>query len=91
MLLFTKWDRFSLNTGVTSHMISILQKNHFIPQAIEQPLDMPVLENKLMLAIYLSTPEVEDDRRVLSTFHGMRRAKKGGKLMGIVPYGYINR
>ncbi|WP_082891186.1 recombinase family protein [Chryseobacterium glaciei] len=52
---------------------------------------MSVPENKLMLAIYLSTPEVENDRRALNTFHGMRRAKKEGRLMGIAPYGYINR
>lgn len=44
-----------------------------------------------MLAIYLSTPEVENDRRALNTFQGMRRAKKEERLMGIAPYGYINR
>jgi site-specific DNA recombinase len=91
LVLFTKWDRFSRNTGDAYQMISILQKNHVVPQAIEQPLDMSVPENKLMLAIYLSTPEVENDRRALNTFHGMRRAKKEGRLMGIAPYGYINR
>ncbi|MDR4951201.1 recombinase family protein [Chryseobacterium sp. ES2] len=91
LVLFTKWDRFSRNTGDAYQMISLLQKNHIIPQAIEQPLDMSVPENKLMLAIYLSTPEVENDRRALNTFHGMRRAKKEGRLMGIAPYGYINR
>ncbi|WP_288446027.1 recombinase family protein [uncultured Chryseobacterium sp.] len=91
LVLFTKWDRFSRNTGDAYQMISLLHKNHIIPQAIEQPLDMSVPENKLMLAIYLSTPEVENDRRALNTFHGMRRAKKEGRLMGIAPYGYVNR
>ena len=91
LVLFTKWDRFSRNTADAYQMISLLHKNHIIPQSIEQPLDMSVPENKLMLAIYLSTPEVENDRRALNTFHGMRRAKKEGRLMGIAPYGYINR
>lgn len=76
LVLFTKWDRFSRNTADAYQMISLLHKNHIIPQSIEQPLDMSVPENKLMLAIYLSTPEVENDRRALNTFHGMRRAKK---------------
>ncbi len=91
IVLFTKWDRFSRNTGDAYQMISLLHKNHIIPQAIEQPLDMSVPENKLMLAIYLSTPEVENDRRALNTFHGIRRAKKEGRVMGNAPYGYINR
>ncbi len=29
-----------------------------------------------MLAVYLAAPEVENDRRALNVFHGMRRAKK---------------
>ncbi|WP_137905834.1 hypothetical protein [Chryseobacterium sp. 2VB] len=33
-------------------------------------------ENKMMLAIYLAAPEVENDRRALNTFYGMRRAQK---------------
>lgn len=91
LVLFTKWNRFSRNTGDAYQMISILQKNHVILQAIEQPSDMSVPENKLMLAIYLSTLEIENDRMALNAFHGMRRAKKEGRLMGIAPYGYINR
>ncbi|WP_312323525.1 recombinase family protein [Soonwooa sp.] len=91
LVLFTKWNRFSCNTADAYQMISLLHKNHIIPQSIEQPLDMSVPENKLMLAIYVSTPEVENDRRALNTFHGMRRAKNEGRLMGIAPYGYINR
>jgi len=45
----------------------------------------------MMLAIYLATPEVENDRRALNTFYGMRRAKKEGRVMGNAPFGYINR
>jgi len=33
------------------------------PIAIEQPLDLSVPESKTILAIYLSMPEVENDRR----------------------------
>ncbi|WP_316795627.1 recombinase family protein [Pedobacter agri] len=91
LVLFTKWDRFSRNAGDAYQMISLLRKNGVNPQAIEQPLDMAVPENKLMLAIYLASPEVENDRRALNVFYGMRKAKKEGRIMGTPPYGYINR
>lgn len=63
LILFTKWDRFSRNAGDAYFMINQLEKAGVIPQAIEQPLDMSIPENKLLLAIYLATPEVENDRR----------------------------
>ena len=91
LLLFTKWDRFSRNTGEAYQMISKLNKLNISPQAIEQPLDLRVPENKLLLAIYLSTPEVENDRRALNVTYGMRRAIKEGRMMGIAPYGYVNK
>ncbi|KPH14844.1 hypothetical protein AMQ68_05285 [Chryseobacterium sp. ERMR1:04] len=72
-------------------MIKLLQNNNISPQAIEQPLDMSIPENKMMLAIYLAAPEVENDRRALNTFYGMRRAKKEGRIMGTASYGYINK
>ncbi|MFP3675465.1 hypothetical protein SB724_21865, partial [Bacillus sp. SIMBA_031] len=43
------------------------------------------------LAIYLAAPEVENDRRALNTFFGMRRAQKEGRVMGTASYGYINK
>ncbi len=41
-----------------------------------------------MLAFYLGAPEVENDRRALNVFHGMRRAKKEGRWMGTALVGY---
>ena len=91
LILFTKWDRFSRNAGDAYQMISTLNKLGIEPQAVEQPLDLSIPENKMMLAIYLAAPEVENDRRALNTFYGMRRARKEGRLMGKAPFGYINR
>ncbi len=91
LILFTKWDRFSRNAGDAYQMINTLNILGVEPQAVEQPLDLSIPENKMMLAIYLAAPEVENDRRALNTFYGMRRAKKEGRVMGIAPYGYINR
>jgi site-specific DNA recombinase len=91
IILFTKWDRFSRNAGDAYQMISILRRLGVEPQAVEQPLDLSIPENKMMLAFYLAAPEVENDRRALNVFHGMRRAKKEGRWMGTAPVGYCNK
>ena len=78
-LLFLKWDRFSRNAGDAYGMINTLNRLGIEPQAIEQPLDLNIPENKIMLAFYLAAPEVENDRRALNTIAGMRRAKKEGR------------
>ena len=91
LILFSKWDRFSRNAGDAYQMISILRKLGVEPQAIEQPLDLAVPENKLMLAFYLAAPEVENDRRALNVLLGMRKAKKEGRWMGVAPIGYANK
>ena len=72
-------------------MISTLRRLGVEPQAVEQPLDLSIPENKMMLAFYLAAPEVENDRRALNVFHGMRRAKKEGRYMGTAPLGYVNK
>ena len=91
VILFTKWDRFSRNAGDAYQMINILRKLGVEPQGIEQPLDLSIPENKMMLAFYLAAPEVENDRRALNVFFGMRRARKEGRYMGLAPYGYTNK
>lgn len=72
-------------------MINLLRTFGVEPEAIEQPLDLTVPENKIMLAFYLAAPEVENDRRALNVFHGMRRARKEGRHMGPAPLGYVNK
>ncbi|MGK9118321.1 hypothetical protein [Olivibacter jilunii] len=52
---------------------------------------MTVRENKMMLAIYLTAPEIENNRRGLNTFYGLRRARKEGRWPGLAPVGYVNR
>ena len=90
-VLFLKWDRFSRNAGDAYQMINQLRKLGVEPQAIEQPLDLAIPENKMMLAFYLAAPEVENDRRALNVIHGMRRARKEGRYMGLAPIGYTNK
>ena len=90
LLLFLKWDRFSRNVAESYVMISRLAKMGIEPQAIEQPLDMTIPESKIMLAIYLAAPEVENDRRSLNTIAGMRKAMKEGRHVNMAPRGYRN-
>jgi site-specific DNA recombinase len=90
-MLFIKWDRFSRNAGDAYQMIKMLNKMGVVPHATEQPLDLSVPENKTMLALYLTIPEVENDRRALNTISGMRRAKREGRYLGQAPKGYLNK
>jgi DNA invertase Pin-like site-specific DNA recombinase len=76
LVLFTKWDRFSRNAGDAYQMINVLRKLGVEPQAIEQPLDLSIPENKIMLAFYLAAPEVENDRRALNVSSGCAGRKK---------------
>ena len=88
MLLFVKWDRFSRNTVDSYMMLRELTKLGVEANAVEQPIDLSVPENKLMLSFYLTSPEVENDRRALNTSAGMRRAKKEGRYVTTAPFGY---
>jgi site-specific DNA recombinase len=90
LLLFINWSRFSRNTEHTYSMISQLRKLEVEPLAVDQPLDLSVPENKMMLAFYITAPEVENDRRSLNVLMGLYRAKKEGRWTTIAPVGYKN-
>lgn len=89
-LLFIKWDRFSRNTTESYRMLGVFDEMAIHVNAIEQPLDLSIPEQGLMLAIYLSMPEVENHRRSLNIRSGMRRAFKEGRYVGLAPKGYSN-
>jgi site-specific DNA recombinase len=91
LLLFIKWDRFSRNAGESYEMLKTLRSFNVEAQATEQPLDLSVPESKLMLALYLASPEVENDRRSLNVSNGMRRAMKEGRWVNMAPKGYDNK
>ncbi len=87
-LLVLKWDRFSRNATDAHNMLRDLRKLGIAVDAIEQPIDMSIPENKLMLSIFLTTPEIENDRRAMNTTSGMRRAKLEGRWVAGAPFGY---
>lgn len=88
LLLFIKWDRFSRNISEAYKMIDSLIRLGVECNAIEQLLDLSVPENKLLLAIYLATPEIENDRRSMNTRAGMRKAMREGRWVSAPPKGY---
>ncbi|MDR6337397.1 DNA invertase Pin-like site-specific DNA recombinase [Filimonas zeae] len=91
LLLVTKWDRFSRNTGEAYHMIKQLANLHIEVKAIDQPLDTSIPESKIMMAFYLALPEVENERRGLNIKQGIDRGLREGKWMGHAPVGYVNK
>ncbi|NQY11550.1 MAG: recombinase family protein, partial [Flavobacteriales bacterium] len=92
LLLFIKWDRFSRNATHSYAMLDKLNVQFNVEsQAIEQPLDLSIPENKVMLGWYLILPEVENDRRSMNVTSGMRKARKEGRFLGVAPKGYSNK
>jgi site-specific DNA recombinase len=89
-ILFLKWDRFSRNVAEAYITIRDLKIMGVEPQSIEQPLNFEIPESKIMLAIYLAAPEVDNDRRTLNIFHGIRKGKKEGRWLGTCLRGYKN-
>jgi len=89
-LLFTRWDRFSRNQEEAYRVIREFKDMGIEVNAIEQPLDLSQPDSKVMLAVYLVIPEVENDKNSIRTKEGMRRAMKEGCFTGIAPFGYLN-
>ncbi len=91
MVLFTKWDRFSRNAAEAYQVIDILRRMGINVNSIEQPLDFDQPDNKIMLAIYLAVPEVENDKISIRVTEGSRRANKEGCWTSTAPIGYKNQ
>jgi len=87
-IVFLKWDRFSRNAHETQAVIKELAKQNVDVECIEQPLDLNVPENLLLLNIYLAVPEIENTKISLRTKAGMRQATTNGCWVGKVPLGY---
>jgi site-specific DNA recombinase len=90
VLLITSWDRFSRNLTDSLVMLRTLEKYGVQVQAIEQPIDMKIPENKAMLAIFLAIPEIDNDRRSIKIRGGIRGSLKAGRWCRQAPFGYKN-
>lgn len=90
VILFTKWDRFSRNIEAAYRMIRTFKEMGIEVNSIEQPLDLSQPDSKVMLAVYLVIPEVENDKNSLRTIDGLRKAMKEGCFTGKAPKGYLH-
>lgn len=90
-LLFMSWDRFSRNLPDAYEMLARLKKWDIEAQAIMQPLDLTIPQNKVMLAIYLILPEVDNDIHSQRITSGVRGARKAGRWTSLAPVGYKNQ
>lgn len=89
-LLFTKWDRFSRNIEASYSMIRRFREMEIEVNSIEQPLDLSQPDSKVMLAVYLVIPEVENDKISMRVRDGLRKAMKEGCFPATAPKGYLN-
>lgn len=90
-ILFTYWDRFSRNITDAYIMLEKLGKLGVSLQAIDQPIDFSIPESKIILAVYLATSEVENDKRSRNVSLDMRKARLEGRWINKAPIGYRNK
>ncbi len=89
-ILMVKWDRFSRHSENALAARRILNGHGVNVNTVEQPLDFSIPESKIMLALYLAVPEVENDKNSARTTVASRQARIEGCWTGSAPYGYSN-
>ena len=89
-ILCLRWDRFSRNQYLALQEIRSLEKLGVKIITAEQPIDMSNPDNKVLLSLYLTLPEVENDKNSIRTTEGSRRARFEGCWTGSSPRGYDN-
>ena len=90
LLLFTTWDRFSRNIREALNVIHTLKGLNITPFAVQQPLDLEVPENLLLISMYLALPEVDNTRRSMKIREGIKKAHESGIWCRPAPRGYRN-
>ncbi len=90
LVLCLRWDRFSRNLYDALTTIKDLTKLGIKVNTIEQPLDLSNPDNKVLLSMYLTLPEVENDKNSKRTKDGMHRAQFEGCWTANSPRGYDN-
>lgn len=89
-LLIMRWDRFSRNVSEAWNKILMFQKIGIEVNTIEHPIDYRIPEQKMMLSIYLTIPEIDNDRRAMNTRNGIRKNNREGRWVNCAPTGYKN-
>jgi DNA invertase Pin-like site-specific DNA recombinase len=90
LILCNRWDRFSRNQYDALTVIKELRKYGVTVNTVEQPLDISNPDNKILLSLYLSILEVENDKISMRTAEGSWRARMLGCWTTKAPKGYDN-
>jgi site-specific DNA recombinase len=90
-LYFVSWDRFSRNTEEAYANIRKLRNMGLDVNAIEQLIDFKQPISKILLGLYLTLPEVDNDIRSSKIRSGIHGARKAGRYTSFAPFGYANR
>jgi DNA invertase Pin-like site-specific DNA recombinase len=90
LILCNRWDRFSRNQYDAMTVIKELNKLGVTVNRVEQPLDITNSDNKILLSLYLTIPEVENDKIAMRTAEGSWRARMEGSWTAQAPKGYDN-
>ena len=88
-IVFLKWDRFSRNQYEAIRTIKALEKLNVEVECVEQPLDLSIPDNLLLLNIYLTVPEIENKKNSDRTIAAMRQAALLGCWVGKPLFGYV--
>lgn len=89
-VLVSKWDRFSRNVNYALTEIENLERLGIEVNAAEQWIDFSIPQNKILLTIYLTLPEIDNDVRSINVITGLRNSWKSGRWTGTAPVGYRN-
>ena len=90
LILCNRWDRFARNEYDAKTVIRELHKLGVTVNTVEQPLDLTNPTNKLLMNLYLTLPEIENDNISLRTTEGSWRARIEGCWTAQAPKGYDN-
>lgn len=90
-LLVLRWNRFTRDASDGWEYISKFRRYGIEVNAIEEHIDYNIAESKIMLSVYLSMAEVDNDKRSKATKDGIHQALAEGKCAGLAPYGYVNK
>ena len=60
-IIFSRWDRFSVNLEEAIAQIRHFKKLGIEVNSVENPLDMSNPDNKILLSLYLMLPEIEKE------------------------------
>jgi site-specific DNA recombinase len=89
-VLCLRWDRYSRNLAEALQEMRKLRELGVSVETVEQPLDMSNPDSKVLLSIYLTIPEVENDKNSIRTKEASRRSRIEGYWTGTAPFGYDN-